>query len=64
MPPNPDYAEQVSVFHFTNRISSAKIRKYKMATERGMSNVPGGGPSSNTPMPGAVVTPAPQVEPA
>ena len=30
--PNP----QVSVFHFTSRISSAKIRKYKMATERGM----------------------------
>lgn len=32
-PNNP----QVSVFHFTSRISSAKIRKYKLATERGMS---------------------------
>ena len=30
--PNP----QVQVFHFTSRISSAKIRKYKLATERGM----------------------------
>nr|POE86929.1 hypothetical protein CFP56_63961 [Quercus suber] len=27
----------VSVFHFTSRISNAKIRKYKQATERGMS---------------------------
>ena len=27
---------QVDVFHFTNRISTAKIRKYKLATERGM----------------------------
>ncbi|SMY19580.1 unnamed protein product [Zymoseptoria tritici ST99CH_1A5] len=32
---------QVSVFHFTSRISNAKIKKYKMATERGM------GPKSN-----------------
>jgi len=29
-----------------------------------MSNAPGGGPSSNTPVMGQVVTPAPQVEPA
>nr|POE77572.1 hypothetical protein CFP56_09219 [Quercus suber] len=27
----------VSVFHFTSRISNAKIKKYKQATERGMS---------------------------
>ncbi|KAK5123415.1 hypothetical protein LTR85_002847 [Meristemomyces frigidus] len=60
----PGYADQVSVFHFTNRISSAKIRKYKMATERGMNNGPGQRPSSNTPTPGPVITPAPQVEPA
>ncbi|KAK4545519.1 hypothetical protein LTR36_002869 [Oleoguttula mirabilis] len=60
----PGYADQVSVFHFTNRISSAKIRKYKMATERGMNNGPGQRPSSNTPTSGPVVTPAPQVEPA
>ncbi|KAK4955648.1 hypothetical protein LTR10_006587 [Elasticomyces elasticus] len=32
----PKFADSVSVFHFTNRISSAKIRKYKIATERGM----------------------------
>ncbi|KAF2161696.1 hypothetical protein M409DRAFT_58782 [Zasmidium cellare ATCC 36951] len=31
-PPN----SHVSVFHFTSRISNAKIRKYKLATERGM----------------------------
>lgn len=29
-------APQVTVFHFTSRISNAKIRKYKLATERGM----------------------------
>ncbi|EME48713.1 hypothetical protein DOTSEDRAFT_84268 [Dothistroma septosporum NZE10] len=32
---------QVDVFHFTNRISTAKIRKYRLATERGMA--PGNG---------------------
>ncbi|KAK5130145.1 hypothetical protein LTR08_002444 [Meristemomyces frigidus] len=51
------------VFHFTSRISSAKMRKYKMATERGMNNGPGQRPSSNTPMPEPVVTLTPQVKP-
>ncbi|KAK3113547.1 hypothetical protein LTR53_009067 [Teratosphaeriaceae sp. CCFEE 6253] len=49
--------DSVSVFHFTNKISSAKIRKYKIATERGM----GDGdyvrdPSLGTPAPGSYVT--------
>lgn len=32
----PDYNQAVSVFHFTSKVSSAKIRKYRLATERGM----------------------------
>lgn len=32
----PDAGPHVQVFHFTSRISSAKIKKYKLATERGM----------------------------
>lgn len=39
----------VSVFHFTSRISSAKIRKYKSATEKGMGPLTGSG---RTPTPG------------
>lgn len=31
-----DFSRSVQVFHFTSRISNAKIRKYKEATERGM----------------------------
>ncbi|KAK3057912.1 hypothetical protein LTR09_000988 [Extremus antarcticus] len=44
----------VSVFHFTSRISSAKIRKYKIATEKGMGTrtpTPGPGNKNNTPSP-------------
>ncbi|KAF2484046.1 hypothetical protein BDY17DRAFT_352637 [Neohortaea acidophila] len=46
--PNPS----VSVFHFTSRISTAKIKKYKLATEKGMVsgslNRPTSTPTSNT----------------
>ena len=41
----------VQVFHFTNRISSAKIRKYKLATERGM----GGGASGRASTPASAI---------
>ncbi|KAF7193411.1 hypothetical protein HII31_05286 [Pseudocercospora fuligena] len=34
--PGPANNSSVSVFHFTSRISNAKIAKYKSATERGM----------------------------
>ncbi|KXT16311.1 hypothetical protein AC579_3760 [Pseudocercospora musae] len=34
--PGPANTPSVSVFHFTSRISNAKIAKYKSATERGM----------------------------
>lgn len=34
--PGPSNNSSVSVFHFTSNISHAKIRKYKLATERGM----------------------------
>ena len=47
----------VQVFHFTNRISSAKIRKYKLATERGMG---GGSGRDSTPASGiAHASPSP-----
>ncbi|TKA75733.1 hypothetical protein B0A55_05925 [Friedmanniomyces simplex] len=57
----PSFSDQVSVFHFTNRISSAKIRKYKIATERGMGP---GGESQRASSSGPLPTPAPQVLPA
>ena len=46
-PDDPSFS--VSVFHFTSRISSAKIRKYKSATEKGMGPSTGNG---RTPTPG------------
>ncbi|EMC94717.1 hypothetical protein BAUCODRAFT_149825 [Baudoinia panamericana UAMH 10762] len=49
-------SNHVSVFHFTSRISNAKIRKYKIATERGMAGV-------DVPSPGSLSTPAPQTAP-
>ncbi|QIW97568.1 hypothetical protein AMS68_003086 [Peltaster fructicola] len=36
MPELPHFNPSVSVFHFTSKVSSAKIAKYKLATERGM----------------------------
>lgn len=63
---------QVSVFHFTSRISNAKIRKYKLATERGMaSGTPSGAekevssngrPLSRVAKPSPVPTPTPGAE--
>ncbi|KAK0892055.1 hypothetical protein LTR02_013635 [Friedmanniomyces endolithicus] len=58
----PSFSNQVSVFHFTNRISSAKIRKYKIATERGMQD--SGGVSQRANSSGPLPIPAPQVLPA
>ncbi|KAK1066482.1 hypothetical protein LTR74_007204 [Friedmanniomyces endolithicus] len=58
----PSFSNRVSVFHFTNRISSAKIRKYTIATERGMQDA---GRASQSPSnSGALPIPAPQVLPA
>ncbi|KAK0275542.1 hypothetical protein LTR35_007265 [Friedmanniomyces endolithicus] len=58
----PSFSNRVSVFHFTNRISSAKIRKYTIATERGMQDA---GRASQSPSnSGALPVPAPQVLPA
>jgi hypothetical protein len=59
---NNTFKDSVSVFHFTSRISSAKIKKYKIATERGM-GPDGQRASSNQPHNGPVITPAPQVAP-
>lgn len=36
MPELPPFNPSVSVFHFTSNVSSNKIKKYKAATERGM----------------------------
>ncbi|KAK4574338.1 hypothetical protein LTR86_002100 [Recurvomyces mirabilis] len=55
-----DYKDGVSVFHFTSRISSAKIRKYTIATQRGMTAAGGKKGNHSQPLP----TPAPQVAPA
>ncbi|KAK5110281.1 hypothetical protein LTR62_006134 [Meristemomyces frigidus] len=57
----PSFNDGVSVFHFTNRVSAAKIAKYENASRRGMIN-PGlahvqGGHNR-------LPTPAPQIAPA
>lgn len=60
--PNP----QVSVFHFNARISTAKIRKYKLATERGMVQASNSNARVPTPSTNGAQrpTPSPSVEPA
>lgn len=42
-----DFNQAVSVFHFTSKVSSAKIRKYRLATEKGM-GPPGNAPEATT----------------